>query len=173
MEKHDFKKQLEEKTKQYNDLQNNMKTIKEQNEHLKNKFQSMGKTNDHTNNFFIPKIDNLIYILNKMLQVFKLNEQNILDYATFFKQNATVIEQKLLNNDNICNDIIQIIDKNLVNPIIDVVNQRDQQYIQKQNELKMKFDDDILKIYEQNINNVELANKHIEELKKIIKNHNY
>ncbi|ETW54972.1 hypothetical protein PFUGPA_02795 [Plasmodium falciparum Palo Alto/Uganda] len=169
MEKHDFKKQLEEKTKQYNDLQNNMKTIKEQNEHLKNKFQSMGKTNDHTNNFFIPKIDNLIYILNKMLQVFKLNEQNILDYATFFKQNATVIEQKLLNNDNICNDIIQIIDKNLVNPIIDVVNQRDQQYIQKQNELKMKFDDDILKIYEQNINNVELANKHIEELKKLLK----
>ncbi|SOV16033.1 conserved Plasmodium protein, unknown function [Plasmodium sp. gorilla clade G2] len=169
IEKDYFKKQLEEKTKQYDDLENNMKIIKEQNEHIKNKFQSMGKSNDHTNNFFIPKIDNLIYILNKMLQVFKLNEQNILDYATFFKQNATIIEEKLLNNDNICNDIIQLIDKNLVNPIINVVNQRDQQYIQHQKELKMKFDDDLLKIYEKNINNVELANKHIEDLKKLLK----
>ncbi|SOV15999.1 conserved Plasmodium protein, unknown function [Plasmodium gaboni] len=169
IEKDDFKKQLEEKTKQYDDLENNMKIIKEQNEHIKNKFQSMGKSNDHTNNFFIPKIDNLIYILNKMLQVFKLNEQNILDYATFFKQNATIIEEKLLNNDNICNDIIQLIDKNLVNPIINVVNQRDQQYIQQQKELKMKFDDDLLKIYEKNINNVELANKHIEDLKNLLK----
>ncbi|SOV78260.1 conserved Plasmodium protein, unknown function [Plasmodium sp. gorilla clade G3] len=169
MEKDDFKKQLEEKTIQYNDLENNMKIMKEQNELIKTKFQSNGKNNDQTNNFFLSKIDNLICILNKMLQVFKLNEQNILDYATFFKQNATIIEEKLLNNDNICNDIIQLIDEKFVKPIINVVNERNEQYIQQEKELKMKFDDDILKIYEKNINNVELANKHIEEFKKLLK----
>ncbi|GAB66684.1 hypothetical protein PCYB_094680 [Plasmodium cynomolgi strain B] len=150
---------------QLDEAVNQNKVLQEENDNIKHKYKTMSKSGDTTNNFFIPKIENLIDIINKLLEIFKSNEENILNYADFFKENASTIEQKLADNDSLCDDVIRLLDVDLVNSLVDTLKQREKEYAEQKEKMEIIFDDQILKMYETNINNVEVANKYIVELK--------
>ncbi|EUD67259.1 hypothetical protein C922_02409 [Plasmodium inui San Antonio 1] len=152
-------------TTQLDQAVNQNKVLQEENDNIKHKYRTMSKSGDTTNNFFIPKIDNLVDIINKLLGIFKSNEENILNYADFFKENASTIEEKLADNDSICDDVIRLLDVNLVNSLVGTFKQREKEYAEQKEKMEIIFDDQILKMYETNINNVEVANKYIVELK--------
>ncbi|KJP90301.1 hypothetical protein AK88_00149 [Plasmodium fragile] len=156
---------LNQITTQLEEALNQNKVLQEENDNIKHKYKTMSKSGDTTNNFFIPKIENLLDIINKLLEIFKSNEGNILNYADFFKENASTIEQKLADNDNICDDVIRLLDVNFVNSLIGTFKQREEEYAQQKEKMEIIFDDQILKMYETNINNVEVANKYIVDLK--------
>ncbi|SBT77290.1 conserved Plasmodium protein, unknown function [Plasmodium ovale] len=165
-EKENITNQLNMKSKEYNNILNQNKILKEECEKIKIKNKTMGTNNELTHTFFTPKIKNLINILSKILHIFQLSEENILQYSHFFKENITHIENKLNNNNNICDDLIKLLDTNLVDSITNVVIHREYEHNEKNENMKIQFDDEMLKIYETNLNNVELANKYIKHLKK-------
>ncbi|ANQ08246.1 Uncharacterized protein PCOAH_00027480 [Plasmodium coatneyi] len=156
---------LNEMSTQLEESQNQNKILQEENENIKHKYKTMSKSGDTTTNFFIPKIENLLDIINKLLEIFKSNEENILNYADFFKENSSSIQEKLADNDNLCDDVIGLLDVNLVNSLVGSFKQREKEYTEQKEKMEIIFDDQILKMYETNINNVEVANKYIGELK--------
>ncbi|GAW81175.1 hypothetical protein, conserved [Plasmodium gonderi] len=161
----DLHYRLDQVSKELNEALNQNKILQEENDNIKHKYKTMSKSGNSINNFFIPKIENLIDIINKIFQIFKSNDENILTYVNFFKENASLIEEKLSNNDNTCDDIIRLLDTNLLDSLAKVVKQREKEYNEQKEKMKIKFDDQILNMYEMNINNVEVANSYINELK--------
>ncbi|CAD2104926.1 conserved Plasmodium protein, unknown function [Plasmodium vinckei] len=167
-ENEQLKKEIDEKDKEINEIKKQNKILTEENENLRGKQKGMPQIitkNNDGGEFYIPKIDNLLCIINKMMQIFKLNEEDILKYASYLKENSNIIKQKLQDNDNIYDDIIKILDTNILNPIVDIIKKRDDEYAEQNKIMQIKFDDEILKMYETNINNVELANEYIEQLR--------
>ncbi|ETB57502.1 hypothetical protein, variant [Plasmodium yoelii 17X] len=163
-----LKKEIDEKVKEMDEIKKQNKNLKEENEKFKGKQKNITKFNSKINDgaeFYIPKIDNLLCIINKMMQIFKLNEEDIMKYASYLKENSNIIKQKLQNNDNIYDDIINILNANVLDPIVNIVKKRDEEYSEHNKIMQIKFDDEILKMYETNINNVELANEYIEQLR--------
>ncbi|KEG02341.1 hypothetical protein YYE_03080 [Plasmodium vinckei vinckei] len=167
-ENEQLKKEINDKNKEINEIKNQNKILTEENENLRGKQKDITQKNIKNNDggeFYIPKIDNLLCIINKMMQIFKLNEEDILKYSSYLKENSNIIKQKLQDNDNIYDDIIKILDTNILNPIVDIIKKRDDEYIEHNKIMQNKFDDELLKMYETNINNVELANEYIEQLR--------
>ncbi|SCM00366.1 conserved Plasmodium protein, unknown function [Plasmodium chabaudi chabaudi] len=163
-----LKKEIDEKSKEINEIKKQNKSLTEENEKYRGKQKDATQTTSKNNDggeFYIPKIDNLLCIINKMMQIFKLNEEDILKYASYLRENSNIIKQKLQDNDNIYDDIIKILDTNVLNPIVDIVKKRDDEYVEQNKIMQIKFDGEILKMYETNINNVELANEYIEQLR--------
>ncbi|EDL45799.1 hypothetical protein, conserved [Plasmodium vivax] len=144
---------------------NQNKLLQEENDNIKHKYKTMSKSGDTTNNFFIPKIENLLDIINRLLDIFKSSEEHVLNYSNFFKENASTIQEKLADNDSICDDVIRLLDVNLVNSLVGTLKQREKEYTEQKEKMEIIFDDQILEMYERNINNVEVANKYIVELK--------
>ncbi|CAA9988434.1 conserved Plasmodium protein, unknown function [Plasmodium knowlesi strain H] len=156
---------LNEVSTQLEEALNQNKVLQEENNNINHKYKTMSKSGDITNNFFIPKIENLVDIINKLLEIFKSNEENILNYVDFFKENSSTIQEKLADNGNICDDVIRLLNVNLVNSIVDTFKQREKEHTEQKEKMGIIFDDQILKMYETNINNVEVANKYIVELR--------
>ncbi|CRH00284.1 conserved Plasmodium protein, unknown function [Plasmodium relictum] len=161
----ELKKKLEKKSKELNEMAEKYNSLQEENENIKLKYKETEDKYGDINNFYLPKIDNLQYIINKILQIFKLNDENILNYSNFFKENARIIEEKLRNNNKKYEDIILLLDSNLIDPIINVVKERESEYKQQTRDMENKFDDELLKMYENNINNIELAKNQIDQFK--------
>ncbi|VWU50386.1 conserved protein, unknown function [Hepatocystis sp. ex Piliocolobus tephrosceles] len=169
-EKAEIKNELDKKIKEVNDLTNKNKNLIKENNEIKQKYSNYESKNIRNDEFYLKKVNNLLAILHKILEFFNLNKEDIIKYIIIFKQNLSIIEEKLKINNSLYDDILFILDNNIMNSIVDGIKNREQEYIEQKQNMTILFDKEILNVHEMNIENVELANDFIEKLKNKIKN---